>query len=215
MLSSLMSSSLWLAALLLALPGVAGCSRSALAMTDGSTTDGATVADASTATDGATCPITASSTLPGVSIRLGGARCRFTLAEVAAGVRIPYEVFAESDVGAVWPSPPPEAPCAQPGSSGLVVLERISGAGQSYCRCDEGRCSPPTFPPVSVTAGAHPAQLAWDGRNWNGPSDTATPEGVPFPPGQYTLELRAIGAFKGAPGDRFTVAATLGITLTP
>lgn len=61
-----------------------------------------------------------------------GSRCVFTLAEVAQGVSIGYQVVIEADVPDVVTES--QTGCGAPGPSGLDVFEQISGSGQSYCK---------------------------------------------------------------------------------
>jgi hypothetical protein len=63
---------------------------------------------------------------------------------------------------------------------------RVVAGGDSYRR---------TFP-ESAESGAK----VWDGRNWFGPSDTFSPEGDPFPAGDYSLDVTIDGALVGADG---------------
>jgi hypothetical protein len=104
--------------------------------------------------------------------------------------------------------------------AGLEVAVVIDGRNQHYCLCDQGgpppfcaledggfstnpnsqnRCSPIILKkgvyreswPTLVDGGLVP--IAWDGRNWEGPSDTVNPEGAPFPPGDYALKVAIAG----------------------
>ena len=161
------------------------------------------------------CVTTSTSTLPDVAIQFPNPVCTFSLAQAAAGIHIPYSVVISSDVAAVTPAASPMRNCEAPGPSGLILYEQIAGSGQSYCDCDNGRCLPPAMTTVTLKMGTYPGTFTWDGKNWNGPSDTGVAEGAAFPPGSYVLTERAIGGFKGAPGDKFTVEGTLTITLTP
>jgi hypothetical protein len=102
--------------------------------------------------------------------------------------------------------------CGQPGPGGLIVFEKLEGAGQTYCICDEGLCAPPADTPVTLSAGTYVTTFAWDGKNWLGPSDTGNPKGPAFPPGKYTLTLTAKGKAQGQP---FEVQTTLPVTLLP
>ena len=160
------------------------------------------------------CTTTSTTTLDGVTLQFTAERCRFTLAEAAAGLTIPYQVL----VGAAWeglvPAPQDAGHCDQPGPSGLILFEKLSGADQAYCLCDTGLCMPPDDTPIGLTPGAYPGAFEWDGTNWYGPSDTMNPKGAPFPAGTYTLEVSAKGERVSPPGP-FEVKASLTIILEP
>jgi hypothetical protein len=174
-------------------------------------TDGG--ADAPADTGGGMCAVTSVSSLPGVSIAFHPpVACAFTLAQAQAGIAIPYDLVVASDVANVAPRAQDAGGCGQPGSSGLILFERLEGGGQSYCLCDTGLCAPTPPPPTTLHAGTYASSFSWDGKNWSGPSDTGNPQGAPFPPGDYTLTVSATGT-QGA--TSFAVSATLAIRLTP
>ena len=60
-------------------------------------------------------------------IQFKGERCRFTLAEAAAGLVIPYQVLVQSAWEGVIPQPQDAGGCDQPGPAGLIPFERLSG----------------------------------------------------------------------------------------
>jgi len=156
-----------------------------------------------------------SSTLPGVRFDLSGNRCRYTLAEAAAGVQLVYRVVVDADVTGVQSSPASPASCAGPDPSGLVVEPSIGGGSQSYCMCD---CGLGTGAPTTSTlsAGTYVAHFAWDGTNWTGPSDFGNPHGPAFPPGSYQFVVRVDGTAP-APGGTapFTMTGSVQFDLTP
>lgn len=159
-----------------------------------------------------------SSTLPGVRIEfLATAECVFTLSRAAAGISIPYQVVVDEDVPNVKPAPQDAGHCGKPAwADGLILFEVLEGQGQKYCLCDEGLCAPSEPAAVTLKKGVYPFAFEWDGRNWEGPSDTGNPEGAPFPSGHYTLVVSARGEAKvlGMPVfSEFEVAATFPITL--
>jgi hypothetical protein len=159
------------------------------------------------------CAVTGESSLPGVSIAFRmPVNCTFTVAQALAGIAIPYDVVVTNDVAGVILTPQNAGGCGLPGNSGLIVFEQLAGNGQSYCLCDTGLCGPASLPPVTLRAGSYAGAFSWDGKNWNGPSDTGNPKGAPFPPGTYTLTVRATGT---GGGSTFVVSATLAIRLTP
>jgi hypothetical protein len=159
------------------------------------------------------CAVTGASSLPGVSIAFRmPVTCTFTAAQALAGIAIPYDVVVTNDVAGVILTPRDAGGCGVPGNSGLIVFEQLAGNAQSYCLCDTGLCGPSSLPPVTLHPGSYAGAFSWDGKNWNGPSDTGNPKGAPFPPGTYTLSVRATGT---SGGSIFVVSATLAIRLTP
>jgi hypothetical protein len=168
--------------------------------------------------DGGSCNAGTSSNLPGVQLAFPDQPCSYTAAEVAAGIQIAYDEVITAALSGVNPADGDAGGCGQPDDAGLIVSYRISGAGQSYCLCDTGLCAPQT-PVTTTVVGTHTRQIPWDGRNWNGPSDTGNREGAAFPPGTYTIALSAIGSrASDAGGDAsgtFSVTASRSITITP
>jgi hypothetical protein len=167
---------------------------------------------------GGSCIVGFSSTLYGAALLFDDAPCSYSLADVAAGIEIPYHEQIDTPIGWLHPAPGDAGGCQQPDEAGLIVSYTIAGGGQSYCLCDTGLCAPQTFI-TSAAVGNYDHQIAWDGRNWYGPSDTGNPKGAPFPVGTYTVTLTAAGAAEGVPdqssGGAFTMTATRTITITP
>lgn len=196
-----------------------GTSSTDASSTDGSDT-GASSTDGTDSTGPGLIPCTVStmsSDLPGVSIEITAPTCTFTVDEAQAGVAIDYEVVVEQDVAGVYPDEFGSANCTTLVDLMLLVSERLLGDGINYCVCDKGLCPPWDPPEVTVTAGTYPLTFMWEGHAWNGPSDTPTPFGDPFPPGTHTLELKAIGQFDD-PGmglRNFEVLTEAEVVLTP
>jgi hypothetical protein len=163
------------------------------------------------------CAPTSASDLQGAHIDVPpGQPCTFTLAEAAAGISIPYSVVIEHDVPGVTPKPSDSASCEAPGPSGLISFEYLAGSGVHYCVCDVGLCPPPMNAEVTLVAGTYADAFSWDGRSWDGPSDFGNPEGPAFPPGTYTLSIRAIGDVSTSGGSQpFVVETWLPIVLVP
>lgn len=145
--------------------------------------------DGSWSCDCSVCEPSSTTTLDGVEIAFGADRCSWTLSEAAAGIEIPYTITIAQ---AQTVLPTGQASCATPGPSGLAPFELIEGSGQRYCICDAGLCQQ-LSEPVDLIAGTYEFTLAWDGVNWEGPSDTGNPKGAPFPAGEYTATVSAIG----------------------
>jgi hypothetical protein len=168
--------------------------------------------------DGGSCGGGASSNLPGVQLAFPDQPCSYTTAEVAAGIEIVYDEVITAAVAGLTPAAGDAGGCAQPDDAGLIVGYRISGAGQNYCLCDTGLCAPRSTVTGTVV-GSHTRQIPWDGRNWNGPSDTGNREGAAFPPGTYTITLTASGSRASDAGvdagGTFSVTASRSITITP
>lgn len=169
--------------------------------------DLATAADAQTG-----CAPVYASDLPGVSFALTAKKCTFTLAEAAAGVHIDYVLGSDREIANVVPLA--QSCLRDPRPLGLFTFERLAGNGQHYCLCDVGLCMAPQEIPITIPAGTSPASFEWDGRNWDGPSDTGNPKGPPFPPGVYTLDVSAVGK-RGIGGPGWTVRMTVPITIVP
>ena len=225
---------------ILALGAAGGCGGSGTATTTGTggagTSSGASTSGASTSSAGPTgtssgtatgsssassssgsaaCPATSTTMLPGVHLEIDGTACTFSLADPAT-VSIPYHVVVDQDVGGVTPRTQDGGQCGKPGASGLITFEKVAGNAQQYCLCDVGKCPPPSPPPVTLKKGSYPFTFTWDKRNWFGPSDTNTPEGMAFPVGDYTLTVSAIGLQATPNGDMgFVIEATLPVHLVP
>jgi hypothetical protein len=195
--------------LLLAILGAAACGGDDAGA-------GATTAGAGGSGGSASCQMQTTSSLPGVSIEFNTSDCNYMLAEAAAGITVDYEVIVEADISSVFPQPQDGGGCGQPGPSGLILFEDLSGGGERYCLCDQGNCPGPSGDPVTVVQGVHPASFTWDGRNWGGPSDFDAPKGDPFPAGDYILTVSAVGMFDDAGTQApFQVDGTFLIHLLP
>ncbi|RLB57123.1 MAG: hypothetical protein DRJ42_01460 [Deltaproteobacteria bacterium] len=171
-------------------------------------------ADTGTGDAGAACVIDGTSNLEGVTITFPDQPCVFTLAEAAAGISIAYQVEVASERPGIIPLPQDAGGCDGPEASGLILLERIGGDGQSYCFCDSGLCADPSRTPVTIAAGNYPGTMGWTGLNWGGPSDTGNPMGEPFPVGTYVVTISTAGEQPAGDGtEPFRVEGTFEITL--
>jgi hypothetical protein len=155
-----------------------------------------------------------SSGLAGVRFDLSAIPSVVTLGQAAAGMTFLYRTVIDEPIPAVTSSPLES--CDRPDASGLAALEKIwGGDGQAYCLCDTGRCAPEEIT-ADLVPGSWETAYPWDGRNWNGPSDTMNPEGPPFPPGFYRFEVRAAGSTPGEGGPQtFEVFASKTFLLVP
>jgi hypothetical protein len=176
---------------------------------------------------GSACNGIVESNLPGVSFVFSDGPCSYTLAEVAAGISIDYELRIEQALDGVHPVPLDMGFCDEPDPSGLITGYEISGGTSRYCFCDLGKCARRTFSTRTIPRAYH-RTIQWYGRNWLGPSDTDTPQGDAFPPGIYTVTVTAEGTWDGegscdagvcsadgGAGLAYQVTARRSITLTP
>jgi hypothetical protein len=173
---------------------------------------------------GATCVLSNTSTIPHVHLEIPDFPCTFTLKHASQGLVFEYDVVIDEDVpgyttryndlGVIdYP---------EPTVGGLHVAVAIGGGGQSYCVCDRGLPIPfctlddggfsgnfgsNPCRPITLRHGRYHQAYAWDGRNWNGPSDTGNSEGAPFPPGDYTLKIRIPGQITDEAGTRDVAAS--------
>lgn len=162
------------------------------------------------------CDYQYSSTIPHVRISFATSPCTFTLAQAQSGISFPYDLIVDEDVQGFVPAPSRDGADA----AYLTFQEGLSGGDQKYCVCDTGLSLPscPTTDgglfrpdrgescdPVTIPAGVYHRTFAWDGHNWNGPSDTANPKGALFPAGDYDL---TITAGSGSIGDAGALHAT-------
>lgn len=154
------------------------------------------------------CGVTSESSLAGVSIEFTAERCSWTLDEVAGGITIPY-VISITEEQEIMPQSQQNG-CDEPGVSGMRQQETVFGGDQSWCICDVGLCNGEPLM-VDLVAGDYDFAVSWDGVNWTGPSDFGNPKGEPFPPGEYTVQVRALGTA----GDmEYEVSAQMQILLT-
>ena len=79
---------------------------------------------------------------------------------------------------------------------GSVLVEwRVYAEGHEHCQCDIGLCAPYTPMPTDLASGTQDGEFTWHAFDWQGESDTNVPFGDPFPPGNYTVEVRASGTW--------------------
>jgi hypothetical protein len=172
------------------------------------------------------CEVTEVSTLPHVRIVARPSTCTFTLAQAKAGISIPWDLVIDQSVDGFTPLQPYSY---GPDLANLDLQAILSGNGQRYCVCDQGlpygMCplsdggtalpNGATCRPVTLPAGTWPRAFTWDGRNWNGPSDTFEMKGPAFPPGVYGLKIStAPGSLDGG-GASLSASSTVQITLVP
>jgi hypothetical protein len=169
--------------------------------------------------DGSACIGEVTSTLPGVSLAFTNVKCAYSLAEVAAGIHIAYEVRVAQPQLGLHPVSSDYTGCQGPDdTTGLIVNYDIAGASQHYCLCDQGFCTRRDYS-TGVAPGTYPFDFAWSGRNWLGRSDTNAPMGSAFPAGTYDILLTSEGTWAGGSGGDASVGylvwAKRTITLRP
>lgn len=160
---------------------------------------------------------TSTSNLNGVAIVFPEGDCTATLAQVAAGLKIPYQIDIGSSVEGVVALPSDAGQCDKPDGSGLIPFASVEGDGQKWCICDSGLCMGPDKTPKTLAAGSYDSSFTWDGVNWWGPSDFGNPKGKPFPVGAYTISVKAKGYRVDAGKGQipFEVVGTRIVILTP
>jgi hypothetical protein len=159
------------------------------------------------------CETSGTSTLPGVRADLSGNPCHLTLEQAASGVSFSYRIVIEAALAEVRSFSLDGGRCERPDASGLAVLESIGAGSQLYCLCDVGRCFPAENE-ADLVPGVYEARFDWQGRNWQGPSDTNNLPGDPFPPGTYRFEVRAAGTY-GVERTPWEVSAGVDVHLWP
>jgi hypothetical protein len=151
-----------------------------------------------------------------VSIEFPKAKYEFTLAEVAKGVKFEYEIVVASDLKSVIPIPQDDGQAAGGGPSGLKPFEQLWGNCQSYALRDIGLAPEIRYDPISIRRGRYACSFEWHGKNWDGPSDTSTRQGPPFPPGSYTLTVRLLGYIDAADGRKlYQLSRSVPVVLKP
>lgn len=168
------------------------------------------------------CQPTYTGTIPGANLDLSQTACVFSIAKLGGKFPLPYKLIV-GDAVPMWSTDTNIGQCAPKtvfgGIATFVTVEGIGdGLPQKWCLCDVGNCVPPKDTAFTPTApGTYQHDFVWDGNNFDGPSDTNTQPGAPFPPGEYTLSVTSQGNFKKADGteDGFGAAAKLQILLTP
>jgi len=151
-------------------------------------------------------------TLPGVRISIEADKCVFRVREggefryrvsVAPGMEPTLHVAAGIDWG----------DCNICGADPLTCVQEWVGSDAAhYCECDIGLCDrPPVDLYVTLLAGDFAGVLVWPGVSWDGPSDTSSPYGPPFPPGSYEVRISLVET--GSPGR--SVVARLPIEVVP
>jgi hypothetical protein len=151
-----------------------------------------------------------------VTIEFPDVGYRFTLAEAAAGVKLNYTIVVADDVPGVIPKSQRTVDGAGPGRTGLLEFEKISGHEQSYSLFDFGYAQPRPAEPITLKKGRYACAVEWNGRNWDGPSDTSHGYGPPFPPGEYQLAVSMVGHVQTPRGERpYEIVRAAPVVLVP
>lgn len=165
------------------------------------------------------CVTTSESSLPGARLEVVEAEdCTFTLAEAAVGITFQTRLTVDAPIAGVSARPLDAGGCDGPLDRGVQIAPFVTifGGEQRWCICDEGLCMAPDPTLVAVESANITQEYRWNGVNWTGPSDFGNPEGPPFPPGDYVIEVRAEGEFdRGANAlpEPYTMVGTMQITL--
>lgn len=170
------------------------------------------------------CEVSAVSTLPHVRLVISPAACSLSASAASPSLTVHYEVIVEAAVEGFVPGRPYAYGVDV---ANLALSEVLSGQGQTYCLCDRGppysRCPLPDggeelarsqCGPVTIPAGTYPRTFTWNGRNWQGASDTGTPYGPPFPPGEYLLTIRTAPGSVPDAGVDLDAVGTLKVVVT-
>jgi|WetSurMetagenome_2_1015567.scaffolds.fasta_scaffold40866_1 hypothetical protein len=149
-----------------------------------------------------------------ISIHFNKPSETFTLAQAATGVHVDYTIAISDDVDTIYSID--VATCNKPDSTGLIPFERLYGNGQTYCLCDNGWCK--NFPDgilSTLKKGVYPRSFVWEGKNWEGRSDTGNPLGDPFPAGNYMLNVGIKGKSKvNGSYQVFVISDSIPVALT-
>ena len=126
----------------------------------------------------------------------------YTVAQAAEGIAIEYEIVIDRDLTGVVPLPQgsagegitvAQADGREERIANLLPFESLTGNAQSYGLFDTGLPAPRKAFPATIKSGRYRHLFKWNGRNWNGGSDTDRPQGDPFPAGTYKLEVSCAG----------------------
>lgn len=168
------------------------------------------------------CEVKYEGAIPGAKLDLSKTPCVFSISQAGGTFALPYDVIVKAATP-LWNTDPNAGQCPPQnvfgGVATFVTLEGLGdGTPQKWCLCDVGLCAPPKdISYTATTPGTYTHAFTWDGKNFQGPSDTNQQPGAPFPPGQYTLTVKSQGLFQHADGaeDAYTATATLQILLQP
>ena len=161
------------------------------------------------------CEPTATGAIPGAHFDLSQTPCQFSIAAAKGAFPLPYRVVVESSEHLTLPTNAGQCQTDQVYGN-VGVFERLDGNGQTWCMCDTGLCAG-NSPPLTTVPGTYDAKFVWDGKNFQGPSDTMQQPGAPFPPGLYQFHVRSSGQRQKADGSQepYAAEATLRVRLDP
>ncbi len=163
--------------------------------------------------------------VPGAHLDLSKTPCVFSISQNPSYFGLPFQVVVESSEMLtpghnVGQCAPPDY--WQYGGVGtwLRIEGTAGGTQQLWCLCDTGPCflsGGSVEKWVATTPGVYESNFWWNGKNFQGLSDTQEKEGPAFPPGEYFFRVKADGKRKKADGTIETYAATasLKILLVP
>ena len=190
---------------------------------DAETTDMATKDTTGADTGAFACVAKHEGSIPGALIDLAKTPCVFSISKAAGKFALPYQIVIDKATQ-VFMTDPNAGQCPPSndfgGLSTFVTLDGIGdGTPQQWCLCDVGLCAAPggDFKYVATKPGKYSHEFVWDGKNFQGPSDTGMKPGAPFPPGEYTLKIKSTGHYLQADGqdDVFSSTSSMQIQLNP
>lgn len=162
--------------------------------------------------------------LPGAHVDLSTTPCVFSISQGQGGFELPFHLVVESSE-LLTPSRNSGqcAPAKFAGGVGLWLRVQGNSGGeqQLWCQCDTGPCffqggaNADVF--KATQPGTHASKLWWDGKNFQGASDTGQKPGKAFPPGEYLFRVQTDGKRKKADGtlEPYAATASLPILLLP
>ena len=147
--------------------------------------------------------------LAGVRVCVSAPSCTFVS---GTGGTFTYEVTVDETAPVLHTAAtgPGCAACSSFSADPTSFVSYVIGAGDvRYCLCDTGCCAPQAEQSITLARGTKTGTIDWPGKQWNGPSDTGAPLGIPFPHGNYSVSVTFAGAKEGA------LTARLPITVVP
>lgn len=164
--------------------------------------------------------------VPGAHVDLSKTPCVFSISQNPNYFKLPFQVVVETSE--MLTPGRNLGQCAPPdnwmyGGVGtwLRIEGKVGGQEQVWCQCDTGPCffmgGANDDKWVATTPGVYDAQISWDGKNFQGASDTQQVPGKAFPPGEYFFRVQTHGKRKKADGttEPYAATASLKILLVP
>jgi len=147
------------------------------------------------------CSVTADGSIPGVSITISSSSCEYARGQPAT---FEYAVTVTGAVPAIAIPDSQSCSCDHRNTqidswlSWVIVGQAPSGDYQQYCLCDTGCCAPQDATTITPEVGTFTDTIEWNGRTWQGPSDTGNEPGDYFLVGTYGVTVRFHGYTEGS-----------------